>query len=113
MSLKNRLFSLFIFLFLIGNVHAQNKGINSSLAYEQITAQPIVLDGGPKTIIGQDFKYPSGTPLIKAFDIVIPAGKQTSLHSHAIPLYASLFLGSLRWTMAAKESAHLKLAVPI
>ena len=90
MSLKNRLFSLFIFLFLIGNVHAQNKGINSSLAYEQITAQPIVLDGGPKTIIGQDFKYPSGTPLIKAFDIVIPAGKQTSLHSHAIPLYALL-----------------------
>ena len=48
MSLKNRLFSLFIFLFLIGNVHAQNKGINSSLAYEQITAQPIVLDGGEK-----------------------------------------------------------------
>ena len=48
MSLKNRLFSLFIFLFLIGNVHAQNKGINSSLAYEQITAQPIVLDGGAK-----------------------------------------------------------------
>ena len=108
MSLKNRLFSLFIFLFLIGNVHAQNKGINSSLAYEQITAQPIVLDGGPKTIIGQDFKYPSCTPLIKAFDIVIPAGKQTSLHSHAIPLYAYIVSGELEVDYGSKGKRSFK-----
>ncbi|CAN1513903.1 hypothetical protein MCEREM21_00909 [Burkholderiaceae bacterium] len=85
-----------ISLGLTGNLaFAQNKSINSSTAPEQISAKPIPLEGGPKTILGQDFKYPSGTPLIKAFDILIPAGSQTSLHSHAIPLYAYILSGEL------------------
>ncbi len=87
---------------------AQNKGISSSLAYEQITAKPILLEGGPKTILGQNFKYPSGIPLIKAFDIVIPAGKQTSLHSHAIPLYAYIISGELEVDYGSKGKRIFK-----
>ena len=64
--------------------------------------------GGPKTIIGQDFKYPSGTPLIKAFDIVIPAGKQTSSHSHAIPLYAYIVSGELEVDYGSKGKRSFK-----
>ena len=87
---------------------AQNKGISSSLAYEQITAKPIFLKGGPKTILGQNFKYPTGAPLIKAFDIVIPVGKQTSLHSHAIPLYAYIVSGELEVDYGSKGKRIFK-----
>lgn len=81
---------------------AQNERIASSISSTQITAKPIVLEGGPKTILGQDLKYPSGTPLIKAFDILIPAGKQTTLHSHAIPLYAYILSGELEVDYGSK-----------
>jgi quercetin dioxygenase-like cupin family protein len=92
----------------MGHGLAQNKGISSSLAYEQITAKPIVLEGGPKTILGQDFKYPTGVPLIKAFDIFIPAGKQTSLHSHAVPLYAYVVSGELEIDYGSKGKRAFK-----
>ena len=85
-----------------GPIYAQQKSAQGSVAYENITAKPIPLEQGPKTILGQDFKYPSGTPLIKAFDILIPAGKQTSLHSHAIPLYAYVVSGDLEVDYGSK-----------
>jgi mannose-6-phosphate isomerase-like protein (cupin superfamily) len=71
---------------------AQNKGISSSLAYEQITAKPIFLEGGPKTILGQNFKYPTGA----------------SLHSHAIPLYAYIVSGELEVDYGSKGKRIFK-----
>lgn len=91
-----------------GSINALEKTAKVSNAYEQITAKPIVLEQGPKTILGQDFQYPSGTPLIKAFDIVIPAGKQTSLHSHAIPLYAYIISGELEVDYGSKGKRIFK-----
>lgn len=91
-----------------GPIYAQQKSAQASVAYENITAKPIPLEQGPKTILGQDFKYPSGTPLIKAFDITIPAGKQTSLHSHAIPLYAYVIFGELEVDYGSKGKRIFK-----
>lgn len=91
-----------------GSINALEKTAKVSNAYEQITAKPIVLERGPKTILGQDFQYPSGTPLIKAFDIEIPAGKQTSLHSHAIPLYAYIISGELEVDYGSKGKRIFK-----
>lgn len=91
-----------------GSIYAQPKSAQASVAYENITAKPIILEQGPKTILGQDFKYPSGTPLIKAFDITIPPGKQTSLHSHAIPLYAYVISGELEVDYGSKGKRIFK-----
>ena len=54
--------------------------VGGEVPYENIEATVIPLVDGPKTILGQSFKYPSGTPLINAFNINIPVGKKTSLH---------------------------------
>ena len=91
-----------------GPIYAQQKSAQGSVAYENITAKPIPVEQGPKTILGQDFKYPAGTPLIKAFDILIPPGKQTSLHSHAIPLYAYIVSGELEVDYGSKGKRTFK-----
>ena len=91
-----------------GSIYAQQKSAPASVAYEQVSAKPIPLEQGPKTILGQDFKYPAGTPLIKAFDITIPPGKQTSLHSHAIPLYAYIVSGELEVDYGSKGKRVFK-----
>lgn len=99
---------LALFVFASSSIYAQQKSAQGGVAYEQITATPIIVEQGPKTILGQDFQYPSGTPLIKAFDIVIPAGKQTSLHSHAIPLYAYILSGELEIDYGSKGKRRFK-----
>jgi quercetin dioxygenase-like cupin family protein len=91
-----------------GSIYAQQKSAPASVAYEQVSAKPIPLEQGPKTILGQDFKYPAGAPLIKAFDITIPPGKQTSLHSHAIPLYAYVISGELEVDYGSKGKRVFK-----
>ena len=48
-----------------------------------------------KTVLGQDFSFPSGTPLIEAFKITIDPGMKTALHKHAIPLLAYIISGEL------------------
>lgn len=109
--LSFKLFALIaaISLGFIGNFAlAQNKVINRSTSSEQIIAIPVALEGSPKTILGQDFRYPSGTPLIKVFDILIPAGSQTSLHSHAIPLYAYIVSGELEVDYGSKGKRIFK-----
>jgi quercetin dioxygenase-like cupin family protein len=108
---SNRLRIQLIFASLVlasGSIYAQQKSAPASVAYEQVSAKPIPLEQGPKTILGQDFKYPAGTPLIKAFDITIPPGKQTSLHSHAIPLYAYIVSGELEVDYGSKGKRVFK-----
>ena len=63
--------------------------------YKAIRALPIPLQLPSKTVLGQDFKFPAGVPLITAFNITIEPGKKTALHKHAIPLLAYIVSGEL------------------
>lgn len=76
--------------------------LDGTIAYEDIEAMPIVIVGAPKTTLGQDFKYPAGQPLIKAFNIEIPVGKQTNLHKHLVPLYVYIVSGDLEVDYGSK-----------
>ena len=82
--------------------------IDGPVAYEDIEATPIVIAGAPKTTVGQDFKYPAGKPLIKAFNIEIPVGKQTSLHKHLIPLFVYVVSGDLEVDYGSKGKKTYK-----
>ena len=63
--------------------------------YQDIRAVPIPVELPSKTVLGQDFKFPAGVPLVKAFNITIEPGKKTALHKHAIPLLAYIVSGKL------------------
>jgi quercetin dioxygenase-like cupin family protein len=80
---------------------AQSAG-RAPQAYENITAIPIPIEQVSKTIIGQDFKFPSGVPNIRAFLIELPVGKPTSLHTHEIPLLAYVVSGTLEVDYGSK-----------
>jgi hypothetical protein len=82
--------------------------IDGKVPYEDIDATPIVITGAPKTTLGQDFKYPAGQPLIKAFNIDIPVGKQTSLHKHLIPLFVYVVSGDLEVDYGSKGKKTYK-----
>jgi quercetin dioxygenase-like cupin family protein len=82
--------------------------VDGPVAYEDIEATPIVIAGAPKTTLGQDFKYPAGKPLIKAFNIEIPVGKQTSLHKHLIPLFVYVVSGDLEVDYGSKGKKTYK-----
>lgn len=61
-----------------------------------------------KTILGQDFSYPTGVPLIEAFTIEIPPGGQTPLHKHSIPMYAYITAGELEVDYGSKGKRTIK-----
>jgi quercetin dioxygenase-like cupin family protein len=82
--------------------------IDGQVPYEDIDATPIVITGAPKTTLGQDFKYPAGQPLIKAFNIDIPVGKKTSLHKHLIPLFVYVVSGDLEVDYGSKGKKTYK-----
>jgi quercetin dioxygenase-like cupin family protein len=82
--------------------------IDGLVPYEDIDATEIPLTQSPKTILGQDFSYPAGQPLIKAFTIDIPVGKQTSLHRHAIPLFVYVVSGELEVDYGSKGKKNFK-----
>lgn len=63
--------------------------------YQDIRALPIPIELPSKTVLGQDFAFPPGTPLIEAFKITIDPGMKTALHKHAIPLLAYVLSGEL------------------
>jgi quercetin dioxygenase-like cupin family protein len=82
--------------------------VDGAVAYEDIEATEILIAQSPKTILGQDFKYPAGQPLIKAFLIDIPVGKQTSLHKHAVPLFVYVLSGELEVDYGSKGKKTFK-----
>ncbi len=85
-------------LFLHGNGWASEETTNIP---KTIRVKPIPMESA-KTMIGQDFRYPSGTPQIQAFEIEIPPGQQTTLHRHAIPLFAYIASGDLELDYGSK-----------
>ena len=82
--------------------------IDGNNSYENIEASIIPIEQSPKTILGQEFKYPAGQPLIKAFNIYIPVGKQTSLHKHAVPLFIYVVSGDLEVDYGSKGKKIFK-----
>ena len=82
--------------------------VDGAVAYEDIEATEILIAQSPKTILGQDFKYPAGQPLIKAFLIDIPVGKQTALHKHAVPLFVYVVSGELEVDYGSKGKKTFK-----
>lgn len=85
-------------LFLYGNAWASEE---SAKVFKTIRIKPIPMENA-KTIIGQDFLYPGGTPQIQVFEIEIPPGQQTTLHRHAIPLFAYIASGDLELDYGSK-----------
>ena len=63
--------------------------------YQTISAVPIPIQGTAKTVLGQTYTFPAGTPLIKPFKITIEPGMKTGPHKHAIPLLAYVLSGEL------------------
>ncbi len=98
-SMLNRLIiALTAGLIIQGNVCA---GVQAAKSSNPIRVKPIPMESA-KTIIGQDFRYPSGSPQIQAFEIEIPPGQQTTLHRHAIPLFAYIASGDLELDYGSK-----------
>lgn len=83
------------------------KPVGKPQPYEQVTAIPIPMVSETKTIVGQDFKFPSGAPLVKAYIIELPVGKATSLHSHSVPLIAYVVSGTLEVDYGSKGKKTL------
>lgn len=104
-GIKSSLFSLILMLSM--SVFALDHNDGKQL-YEDITAVEIPNITPSKTILGQDFKYPAGVPLIKAYNIEIPPGKQTTLHKHAVPLYAYIVSGDLEVDYGSKGKRVFK-----
>ncbi len=98
-SMLNRLIiALTAGLIIQGNVWAGEQAAKSA---NPIRVKPIPMESA-NTIIGQDFRYPSGSPQIQAFEIEIPPGQQTTLHRHAIPLFAYIASGDLELDYGSK-----------
>jgi quercetin dioxygenase-like cupin family protein len=85
-------------LIIQGNGWASEEAIKS---LNTIRIKPIPMESA-KTILGQDFRYPSGAPQIQAFEIEIPPGQQTTLHRHGIPLFAYIASGNLELDYGSK-----------
>jgi quercetin dioxygenase-like cupin family protein len=50
---------------------------------------------GNQTIIDQTIAYPEGTPKVTAAIVVIPPGKDTGWHTHAVPLFVYVLEGEV------------------
>ena len=53
-----------------------------------------VLESG-QTIIGQPIAYPAGMPKVTAATVVLPPGKETGWHTHAVPIFAYVLDGEI------------------
>ena len=56
------------------------------------------------TIIGQDFSYPGGDPLITSKIITIPEGAETGNHIHEYPVFAFVMKGEVTFDYQNKGS---------
>ncbi|SIT71350.1 hypothetical protein SAMN05216526_1537 [Ectothiorhodosinus mongolicus] len=77
-------------------------GGHAAQAYEQILATPLDIQMPNRTVLGQEYRFPTGEPDIRGFLIEIPVGKETSLHTHAIPLLAYVVSGTLEVDYGSK-----------
>lgn len=74
------------------------------LAKDQISVKALTLRMPSKTIIGQDYAYPNGSPLIESYLIELPPGQKTGIHLHQVPLLAYILSGQLETNYGSKGS---------
>lgn len=74
------------------------------LAKDRISVKTLLPQMPSKTIIGQDYPYPNGTPLIESYLIEIPPGQKTGIHLHQVPLLAYIISGRLETNYGTKGS---------
>lgn len=74
------------------------------LAKDRISVKSILPLMPSKTIIGQDYPYPNGTPLIESYLIELPPGQKTGIHLHQVPLLAYIISGRLETNYGSKGS---------
>ena len=63
--------------------------------YQAIRAVAIPIEEASKTVLGQTYTFPVGTPLIRTFKITIEPGMKPGPHKHEIPLLAYVLSGEL------------------
>ena len=74
------------------------------LAKDRISVKTILPLMPEKTIIGQDYTYPNGSPLIETYLIELPPGQKTGIHLHQVPLLAYIISGRLETNYGSKGS---------
>jgi quercetin dioxygenase-like cupin family protein len=74
------------------------------LAKDRISVKTILPLMPEKTIIGQDYTYPNGSPLIETYLIELPPGQKTGIHLHEVPLLAYIISGRLETNYGSKGS---------
>jgi quercetin dioxygenase-like cupin family protein len=74
------------------------------LAKDRISVKTLLPLLPSKTIIGQDYEYPKGAPLIESYLIEIPSGQKTGIHLHQVPLLAYIISGRLETNYGSKGS---------
>ena len=74
------------------------------LVKDQISVKTLLPLMPSKTIIGQDYEYPKGSPLIESYLIEIPPGQKTGIHLHQVPLLAYIISGRLETNYGSKGS---------
>jgi len=74
------------------------------LAKDRISVKTLLPLMPSKTIIGQDYEYPKGSPLIESYLIEIPPGQKTGIHLHQVPLLAYIISGRLETNYGSKGS---------
>jgi hypothetical protein len=74
------------------------------LAKDRISVKTLLPLMPSKTIIGQDYEYPKGSPLIESYLIEIPRGQKTGIHLHQVPLLAYIISGRLETSYGSKGS---------
>lgn len=74
------------------------------LAKDRISVKTLLPRMPSKTIIGQDYPYPNGTPLIESYLIELPPGKKTGIHLHQVPLLAYIISGRLETNYGSRGS---------
>jgi quercetin dioxygenase-like cupin family protein len=68
----------------------------ASLALAQTAYPPLqVLVSSSQTVLGQDFVYPPGKPVLTAAIVTMPPNANTGWHHHEAPLFAMILEGEL------------------
>jgi hypothetical protein len=74
------------------------------LVKDRISVKTLLPQMPSKTIIGQDYPYPNGKPLIESYLIELPPGQKTGIHLHQVPLLAYIISGRLETNYGSRGS---------
>lgn len=77
-------------------------------SYEGIKATVMPYIGDGKTILGQEFNYPTGAPRIQSYMVMISPNKGTDIHSHRIPVLVNVVSGQLEVDYGSKGKKVVK-----